>query len=427
LRRAGAWYRLMLEAFALDVPSEPFTLARRLADRNCVSLFWAQQGRVAYLACDPVEHSARLDPEPTLTWAPRSPLHAAPRWVGLLPYEYRRDLERAGHGGSRQAPHLIDPHWVRYAAVAVIDSSGVRVVGDDRDRTRDLALRLREPAAAGEVELSVLGAFEAPALHRARIARALEHIRAGDLYQVNLARRFELRVHGAPWDLLAKLSERGRPPFAAAFSWGDLDLVSLSPELFLNIDTYGSVLTSPIKGTRPRGATPAQDAELISELDSDPKERAELTMVLDVERNDLARLARPGSVELVAPPHVETHGTVHHRVATLRAALRASVTRADVLSGMLPSGSVTGAPKVRAMDLIAELEAERRGLYTGAFGYIAYDGTVELGMAIRTLSVRNGIGHYWAGGGIVADSDPEREVQETLWKAEALLGLLRGG
>ena len=148
-------------------------------------------------------------------------------------------------------------------------------------------------------------------------------------------------------------------------------------------------------------------------------------MVLDVERNDLARLARPGTVQLAVPPHVEAHGTVLHRVATLQAELRAELTRREILERMLPSGSVTGAPKVRAMDLIAELEAERRGLYTGAFGYLAHDGSLELGMAIRTLTVREGEGHYFAGGGIVADSDPEREVQETLWKAEALLGAAR--
>jgi anthranilate/para-aminobenzoate synthase component I len=273
-----------------------------------------------YLACDPVEHSNALDPEPGLAWAPASPAHAAPRWVGLLPYECRRDLERAGHGGSRAAPHLTQPHWVRYAAVAVIDARGVRVVGDDHERVQELAARLREPPRASQVELSARAAFEPKELHEARIRRALEHIRAGDLYQVSLARRFELHVRGAAWDVLARLSERGRAPFAAAFSWADLDLVSLSPELFLSIDTYGTALTSPIKGTRPRGANPEQDAELARELDSDPKERAELTMVLDVERNDLARVARAGSVALAVPPHVETHGTVHHRVATLRAA-----------------------------------------------------------------------------------------------------------
>jgi anthranilate/para-aminobenzoate synthase component I len=415
----------VLEPLFVDVPAEPFTLAQRLAARDHVSLFWAHGGRVAYLACDPVEHSSALDPEPGLAWAPASPEHAVPRWVGLLPYECRRDLERAGHGRSRSAPHLAEPRWVRYAAVAAIDASGVRVVGEDRERVQELAARLREPARPTRVELTPDGAFEPKPLHEARIRRALEHIRAGDLYQVNLARRFEFHVRGAAWDVLAQLSASGRALFAAAFSWQDLDLVSLSPELFLSIDTCGTILTSPIKGTRPRGASPEQDLELARELDADPKERAELTMVLDVERNDLARVARAGTVELAVPPHVETHGSVHHRVATLRAALRPLVTRAEVLSWMLPSGSVTGAPKVRAMDLIAELEAERRGLYTGAFGYLAHDGSLELGMAIRTLSVQRGIGHYWAGGGIVADSDPAREVEETLWKAEAILALAR--
>ena len=416
----------MLDEILVDVPAEPFTLARRLAAREHVSLLWARQGSVAYLACDPVEHNSELDPEPGLACAKASTAHAVPRWFGLLPYECRRDLERAGHGGSRAAPHLSRPSWARYAAVAAISASGVRVVGDDPARVRELAARLKDRAPASSVELRPFAAFELAELHQARIRRALEHIRAGDLYQVNLARRFDFQVRGAPWDLLARLTERARPPFAAAFSWAGLDLVSLSPELFLNLDAYGTVLTSPIKGTRPRGATAQQDEALARELDSDPKERAELTMVLDVERNDLARLARPGSVELAVPPHIETHGTVHHRVATLRAVLRPSLTRTEVLSWMLPSGSVTGAPKVRAMDLIAELEAERRGLYTGAFGYLAHDGSLELGMAIRTLSVQNGVGHYFAGGGIVADSDPEREVEETLWKAEALLALARG-
>ena len=409
----------------VDVPAEPLLLARRLSDREHTSLLWGKNGTLAYLACDPVEHSAALDPEPELALAPASPLHAVPRWMGLLPYESRRDLERAGHGAARGEPHLSLPHWVRYAAVAVIAADGVRVVGEEREPARALAAALCAPSrAAGSVELTSLAPFEAPELHRARIVRALEHIRAGDLYQVNLARRFELGVRGSAFDLLAKLALRGRPPFSAAFAWGGLDVISVSPELFFNTDTCGAIFTSPIKGTRPRGATPEHDARLMLELDADEKERAELTMVLDVERNDLARLAEPGSVQLAVPPHVETHGTVHHRVATLRAALRPGLTRTEILERMLPSGSVTGAPKVRAMDLIAELEAERRGLYTGAFGSLAHDGSLELGMAIRTLTVREGRGHYWAGGGIVADSDPEREIQETLWKAEALLALL---
>ena len=411
----------------LALPRDPLLLARRLADRPYLSLFWAKNGSVAYLACDPVEHRHTLDPEPELALVARTPKHALPRWVGLLPYECRRDLERAGHGGSRAAPQLTEPHWLRYAAVAEISPGAVRVVGDDAGAVAQLAARLHTPAAAPDgqsVELRPLRAFEAAELHRLRIRRALEHIRAGDLYQVNLARRFEFRVRGSAVDVLARLLERGRPPHAAAFAWGALDVISVSPELFVKIETSGDILTSPIKGTRPRGVTPERDAELCLELDTDAKERAELTMVLDVERNDLARLARPGTVRLAVPPHVEAHGTVLHRVATLQAKLRAEPTRVEILERMLPSGSVTGAPKVRAMDLIAELEAERRGLYTGAFGYLAHDGSLELGMAIRTLTVRGGEGHYFAGGGIVADSDPEREVQETLWKAEALLGLV---
>lgn len=410
----------------IDVPPQPLELARRLSGRDCVSLLWAKSGALAYLACDPVEHSQKLDPEPGLELRPRGARHGVPRWIGILPYECRRVLERGGHGRLRAAPHVTEPHWLRYAAVAVIADTGVSVVGEDAAQVQALAALLKGPTPpAATVELTMQSDFEAPEVHQARIRRALEHIRAGDLYQVNLARRFDFRVRGEAFDVLARLLERGRPPHAAAFAWGDLDVVTVSPELFVNTTAYGAIFTSPIKGTRPRGANPERDAELARELESDPKERAELTMVLDVERNDLSRLARPGTVQLTEAPHVETHGTVLHRVATLRAELRSEITRSELLERMLPSGSVTGAPKVRAMDLIAELEAERRGLYTGAFGYLAHDGSLELGMAIRTLTVRGGRGHYWAGGGIVADSDPEREVEETLWKAEALLGLLR--
>ncbi len=163
-----------------------------------------------------------------------------PRWVGLLPYEARRGLERAGHGGLRAAPHVALPHWLRYAAVAVIAADGVRVVGEDQAHASELSARLRQRApSASAVSVAPRGAFEAPELHRLRIRRALEHIRAGDLYQVNLARRFDFQVRGAPWDVLARMLERGPSPFAAAFSWGALDVVSVSPELFLSTDSYG--------------------------------------------------------------------------------------------------------------------------------------------------------------------------------------------
>jgi anthranilate/para-aminobenzoate synthase component I len=214
---------------------------------------------------------------------------------------------------------------------------------------------------------------------------------------------------------------RSPAPFAAALALPSLDVISTSPELLLRTFPDGRVWTTPIKGTRPRGSDAASDDAKVRELENDPKERAELAMVVDVERNDLGRIARPGTVRQLGDPAVHTHATLHHRSVDLVAHVRPGVTRAELFRAMIPSGSVTGAPKVRAMELIAELEAERRGLYTGAIGSVAHDGTVELSMAIRTLTLREGVGRYFAGGGIVADSDPEREVDETRWKALQVL------
>jgi anthranilate/para-aminobenzoate synthase component I len=178
-------------------------------------------------------------------------------------------------------------------------------------------------------------------------------------------------------------------------------------------------MTSPIKGTRPRGTDAASDARLREELASDPKERAELSMIIDVERNDLGRVSAIGSVRAQAPI-VTAQGLVWHRRANVLGRLRGDVGRAELMAAMVPSGSVTGAPKVRAMELIARLEAQRRGLYTGGIGFLTHAGEMTLAMAIRTLTVRDGIGHYFTGGGIVADSQPELELEETRWKARQL-------
>src|SRR6185437_4094409 len=209
---------------------------------------------------------------------------------------------------------------------------------------------------------------------------------------------------------------------------GGLAVASTTPELLLRASpgprpaTFGTLFTAPIKGTRPRGGDAPGDAALARALDDDPKERAELTMIVDVERNDLGRVAEVGSVRVLWGPKVVTHRTVHHRLALIAARARAGTSREEVLAAMLPSGSVTGAPKVRAMDVIAALEPARRGLYTGGIGFVAHDGGVTLSMAIRTSVLEGSEGEYWTGGGIVADSDPAREVEETRWKALQLLG-----
>ena len=197
----------MHEELLSGVAPDPLALARALLDRQYVSLLWGKNGSLAYLACDPVEHSHALDPEPSLPLGARSALHAVPRWLGLLPYECRRGLERGGYGSARVAPHVTQPHWVRYPAVAEVSADGVRVIGESVEAVRELATHLRAPArAASAVELAAQHPFEDPELHRVRIRRALEHIRAGDLYQVNLARRFDFRVLGEPWDVLARLA-----------------------------------------------------------------------------------------------------------------------------------------------------------------------------------------------------------------------------
>jgi len=414
---------------SLDLHADPLAVARALADRPGLSLLWsARGGGPSYVASDPIDEVSALDPEPSLELDPAlGAAGRAPRWIGVLPYEACRSLERPRWTRSsdpRPAPHVDRPLWRRYAAVAKIAGDSVELVGDDAGAVRGLARRVRAGLASARPAPAKLELVrvESAARHAARIKQALSLIAQGDLYQVNLARRFELAATGHPVNVLETLSRRAAAPYAAALCLGAVDVVSTSPELFLALEPDRRVLTAPIKGTRPRGGSAAEDAALCRELDADPKERAELAMILDVERNDLGRVARTGSVKLLEPPHVDTHPSVHHRVALLGAVLGQGLGRRELLAAMLPSGSVTGAPKVRAMEVIFGLEPHRRGLYTGAFGALRQDGGLSLGMAIRTLTLADGRGHYFAGGGIVADSDPAREVEETLWKALQITG-----
>lgn len=410
---------------ALDLPPDPFALARSLANRPGVALFFSERGRIAYLASDPIAVREGLDPEPDLPRTAGLADGYLPRWVGFIPYEACRETELEGTLDPRPEPLVTRPLWLRFSAIARIDQDVV-VSGEQPGAVNALCERLvsRASPAWDRVELRSLEPFESGALHRERIRRALTHIGAGDIYQVNLARRLTLSVSGTPWDILQALGTPELPPHACALRFGELGVVAATPELCLLLEPGGEALTSPIKGTRPRSADPARDAELALELNSDPKERAELTMILDVERNDFGRVADPGSVRLVQEPHVVSLPSVHHRQATLSARIGSTVSRTEIFRALLPSGSVTGAPKRRAMQLISELEPHRRGLYTGVLGFIRQDGGVEMSMAIRTLVIKGGIGHYFTGGGIVSDSNPDREVEETRWKAERITALI---
>ncbi|HTQ05663.1 MAG TPA: anthranilate synthase component I family protein [Polyangiaceae bacterium] len=418
-----------MHVLTIDAAPDAWAVARALAERPGLAFVLGDGGRTAYVACDPSASTRALDPEPGHACAAR-PFGEIPRWIGLLPYEARRTLERSRAAEGRTPPEVEDPLWYRYECVVKI-TSRIEVIGSEARAANELASRLRRalrtrarPVERPHVELRARP--EPGEAHAARIRRALELIRQGEIYQVNLARKFELAVNGRALEVLAALGAGGLPPHALAVEWPELGVAMASPELFLALEPGGLVRTRPIKGTRPRALDAEADAVLARELDADPKERAELAMVIDVERNDLGRLARAGSVRLAEPPRVETHARVHHRAATVAATLREGVTREELLLAMLPSGSVTGAPKIRAMEVIAALEPARRGLYTGAAGFLREDGGLELGMVIRTVTLRDGQGSYYAGGGIVADSDPEREVRETLWKAAALIELVGG-
>lgn len=426
---------------------------RRLDDYQRCSYVAALPDRCSH-ALDPVVDDDQPPPpvEQLSAGADRR-LWRAPRWIGVIPYESRRELERPSwcEPDERARPLLCEPEWWRFPAVVRVDhrDGQALVVGSDRDAVERLSRAARHgvPQRPRAVSLQVVD--DEPAdMHLARVRRARELIYAGDLYQVNVARRIRVdAVSGPLLELHARLVSASPARFSALLRLADdTSVLSTSPELLLHAEThdgadaaggdwppgsgwprFGRLTTEPIKGTRPRGCDAAEDRRLAAELDADPKERAELTMIIDVERNDLGRVSQVGSVEVVRPPHVSTHRTVLHRKARLRAMARPEVSRQDVLEAIVPSGSVTGAPKVRAMEVIRELEAERRGLYTGGLGFVAQDGSALLGMAIRTLVVRSGQGVYWTGGGIVADSEPERELEETAWKAIQLLRVAGDG
>jgi anthranilate/para-aminobenzoate synthase component I len=254
------------------------------------------------------------------------------------------------------------------------------------------------------------------------VRRALAYIAAGDCYQVNLAHRLERAVSGEPRAVFADLAGAADPLYGALVQAGPRAVCSLSPELFLSFDAAsGAVRTRPMKGTRPLSADPA-------ELRDAAKDRAELDMIVDLMRNDLGRVAEVGTVRVTEPRAIERHGSgVWQATATVEARVRAGIGLGELIGATFPPGSVTGAPKIRAMQIIDELEPASRGPYCGAIGWIGDDGSAELAVAIRTAAMtRAGPGrwgmHYWVGAGIVADSTPEGEWAETLVKAGPVMG-----
>ncbi len=255
------------------------------------------------------------------------------------------------------------------------------------------------------------------------VERAQAHIAAGDIYQVNVSQRLTLPVAVDPFALYRRLRRISPAPFGAWLQLPEGAVVSASPERFLRMRS-GVAETRPIKGTRPRGATPDDDERWRRELVGSMKDCAEHVMIVDLERNDLGRVCRYGSVRVAEAMALESYANVHHLVSTVEGALRPECGPVDVLRAMFPGGSITGAPKIRAMQIIAELEPTWRNIYTGALGYLSFSGAADWSVVIRTLVVSGGEVRFQVGGGIVADSEPGREYQETLDKASGMLAAL---
>jgi para-aminobenzoate synthetase component 1 len=448
VHKSHARYPARVHSVALPDALDAEQAALRLAHEP--GLCWLDgdaahaDGRYAFVAAGPV---ARV----RVTWPSADPLAAlaqlelaaqarsgateaavllpeqVPRWIGYIAY----DAALAPASARMSRPHgrpVLD--FARYGAVAAFDLVEKRgfVLGDDRAACEQLAEKLAQPARP--LERARLGAIElAPdALHLDAIERALTHIAAGDLYQVNLARELRARFSGSALELFIALRRASPVPLGFYYDDGARTVAARTMERFVRWHRSSRALhTRPIKGTRASGTDPARpsasSAHMKDELINDAKERAEHAMIVDLMRNDLSRVAEVGSVSVAELFTVEAYARLLHLVSTVRCTTRPEVTLQDVLRATFPPGSVTGAPKLAAVELIEALEHAPRDVYTGALGFVDRGGGLSLAVAIRTAIVDRADEQlrYFAGGGIVEASQPARELAETVLKAQVLL------
>lgn len=349
--------------------------------------------------------------------------------VGFIAYDYGRQIEKIPElaNDDRELPDL---HFGFYDGIAAFNhETGVLSL---------IALGIKDDAACvieelqSIVETHVDLSSEWPLLQRSAWKQTMEYgdyleavkrikayIASGDVYQVNLSQRAICRFEGSPISLYQALRSGNPAPYSAWINCDGFVLLSTSPEQFLR-KRGRRVETRPIKGTRPRGKTDIEDLHNAAMLQGSEKDRAELLMIVDLERNDLGRIAEFGSVQAQQLYHLEHYASVIHQTAVVKALMRKDKDIFDCIRALFPGGSITGAPKVRAMEIIEELEPTRRGVYTGSIGYIGFDGDAEFNIAIRSLHLKEGYLDYQVGSGIVWDSKPEDEYQETLDKGRAI-------
>jgi para-aminobenzoate synthetase component 1 len=449
-------FRFLPRVFPLDpVPHSDELLGVLAGKRGAVALdgTGTASSRYALYAFDPLdEHTLPLPADPRslratlarIARAPGDPLPAffAGGFLGAFAYD-------VGVPGENQRlprdpwrlPAVVGGLYTDYVVLDRARGRAWLVLGDEpgdgrasvQDRRERFLAELREPRTlARPSPTGPLVRHTSSAEHRARIEIARERIGRGDLYQANLAHRFTRRMRGHPLAVYRELLRRHPAPHQFFLAWNGGALLSASPELLLECDGR-TMRTRPIKGTIARGKTPAEDARARATLLASDKDRAELAMIVDLERNDLGRVARTGSVRVTEFPVLESYATVHHLVAEVRAELAAGRDALDAFSVLFPGGSITGAPKLAAMELIAELEGEGRGFFTGSAGFADLEGRALFNILIRTLVWRplgapdEGEVSFHVGGGITWSSEPRAEEQETLDKGRALARALEEG
>lgn len=358
--------------------------------------------------------------------------------IGYLSYEAARYFERVLPRAPRDSLDLPDAAFMDVDTVLIFDhvQHRIRVVSHvwpdtpleeayacAVERIEQVVARLSDPlpvqrmagtASAGYTSNMTREAFEA------MVAAGKGHIEAGDILQVVLSQRLQMPIAGDPFGLYRRLRSVSPSPYMYYLDFGDHQIVGTSPELLVQVEN-GQVSTLPVAGTRRRGSTAEEDAALAEDLLADEKERAEHVMLVDLGRNDLGRVSAPGSVRVTEYMRIDRFSHVMHITSEVQGQLAAGQTAFDALRAAFPAGTVSGAPKIRAMQIIADLEGERRGPYAGAVGFVTARGDMEMAITIRTGVVKDGVLYVQAGAGIVADSEPEREYVETLQKARGLL------
>jgi len=351
--------------------------------------------------------------------------------IGYFSYDLARRLETLPVI-AKDAEHIADMAVGIYKWAVIVDHQEKKsyLVGHDCEEQQWHALIAQFSQLPEQLEhdafkvISTINSNMDKAFYTRAFNRIKQYLKEGDCYQVNLAQRFVARCKGDPWTAYQMLRKLNAAPYSCYLNLPEVQILSSSPERFLKL-TKGVVETKPIKGTRPRKQDDAEDQQQIKSLESSNKDRAENLMIVDLLRNDIGKTCKKGSVKVPVIFNVESYATVHHLVSTVTGLLADDKHALDLLKSCFPGGSITGAPKIRAMEIIEELEPNRRGIYCGSIGYIGFDGNMDSNIAIRTLVHSKNTIRCWAGGGIVNDSLVEEEYQESFDKAVAMLDLLQ--